>query len=135
MADKPPPKKKVFSRIPIRLFSESTPEIETSQHLAEIEHDDRPSSPSAIMVEEPLQDNIRTPSDTADGFVESFDDIDSTILAQETERERAQSQESERERAPTQDSEREQTSNIGVQLDSRQVRTIGMYVTLDIYVV
>jgi hypothetical protein len=76
-----------------------------------------------------------TPSDTADGFVESFDDIDSTILAQETERERAQSQESERERAPTQDSEREQTSNIGVQLDSRQVRTIGMYVTLDIYVV
>jgi len=135
MADKPPPKKKVFSRIPIRLFSESTPEIETSQHLAEIEHDDRPSSPSAIMVEEPLQDNIRTPSDTADGFVESFDDIDSTILAQETERERAQSQESERERAPTQESEREQTPNIGVQLDSRQVRTIGMYVTLDIYVV
>jgi hypothetical protein len=135
MADKPPPKKKVFSRIPIRLFSESTPEIETSQHLAEIEHDDRPSSPSAIMVEEPLQDNIRTPSDTADGFVESFDDIDSTILAQETERERAQSQESKRERAPTQESEREQTPNIGVQLDSRQVRTIGMYVTLDIYVV
>jgi hypothetical protein len=135
MADKPPPKKKVFSRIPIRLFSESTPEIETSQHLAEIEHDDRPSSPSAIMVEEPLQDNIRTPSDTADGFVESFDDIDSTILAQETERERAQSQESERERAPTQESEREQTPNIGVQLDSQQVRTIGMYVTLDIYVV
>jgi len=135
MADKPPPKKKVVSRIPIRLFSESTPEIETSQHLAEIEHDDRPSSPSAIMVEEPLQDNIRTPSDTADGFVESFDDIDSTILAQETERERAQSQESERERAPTQESEREQTPNIGVQLDSRQVRTIGMYVTLDIYVV
>jgi len=135
MADKPPPKKKVFSRIPIRLFSESTPEIETSQHLAEIEHDDRPSSPSAIMVEEPLQDNIRTPSDTADGFVESFDDIDSTILAQETERERAQSQESKRERAPTQESEREQTPNIGVQLDSRRVRTIGMYVTLDIYVV
>jgi len=135
MSDKPPPKKKVFSRIPIRLFSESTPEIETSQHLAEIEHDDRPSSPSAIMVEEPLQDNIRTPSDTADGFVESFDDIDSTILAQETERERAQSQESKRERAPTQESEREQTPNIGVQLDSRQVRTIGMYVTLDIYVV
>lgn len=135
MADKPPPKKKVFSRIPIRLFSESTPEIETSQHLAEIEHDDRPSSPSAIMVEEPLQDNIRTPSDTADGFAEPFDDIDSTILAQETERERAQSQESEREQAPTQESEREQTPNIGVQLDSRQVRTIGMYVTLDIYIV
>jgi hypothetical protein len=97
MADKPPPRKKVFLRIPIRLFSESTPEIETSQHLAEIEHDDRPPSPSAMMVEEPLQDNIRTPSDTVGGFVESFDDIDSTILAQETERERAQSQDSERE--------------------------------------
>jgi hypothetical protein len=81
------------------------------------------------------QDNIRTPSDTAGGFVESFDDIDSTKLAQEIERERAQSQESERERAPTQESEREQTPNIGVQLDSQQVRTIGMYVTLDIYVV
>lgn len=54
-----------------------------------MEHDDRPPSPSAIMVEEPLQDNIGTPSDTADGFVESFDDINSTILAQETERERA----------------------------------------------
>ncbi len=135
MADKPPPRKKVFLRIPIRLFSESTPEIETSQHLAEIEHDDRPSSPSAIMVEEPLQDIIRTPSDTAGGFVESFDDIDSTILAQETERERAQSQESKRERAPAQESQREQAPNTGVQLDSRQVCTIGMYGTVDIYVV
>lgn len=134
MTDKPPPKKKVFSRIPIRLFSESTPEVETSQHVDEIEHDDRPPTPSTIMVEEPLQDIIRTPSDTVGGFVESFDDIDSTILAQETERERAQSQESERERAPTQESEREQDPNIGVQLDSRQVRTIGMYVTIDIYI-
>jgi len=144
MTDKPPPKKKVFSWIPIRLFSESTPEVETSQHVDEIEHDDRPPTPSAIMVEEPLQDIIRTPSDTVGGFVESFDDIDSTILAQETERERAQSQESEgervqsqeseRERAPTQESEREQDPNIGVQLDSRQVRTISMYVTIDIYI-
>jgi hypothetical protein len=107
MADKPPPKNKVFLRIPIRLFSESTPKVETSQHVDEIEHDDRPPSPSAIMVEEPLQDIIRTLSDTVGGFVESFDDIDSTILAQETERERVQSQESERERAPTQESERE----------------------------
>lgn len=87
------------------------------------------------MVEEPLQDSIRTKSDTAGGFVESFDDIDSMILAKETERERAQSQESERERAPTQESEREQAPNIGIQLDSRLVCTIGMYVTLDIYVV
>jgi hypothetical protein len=106
MTDKPPPKKKVFLRIPIRLFSDSTPEVQTSQHVDEIEHD-RPPSPSAIMVEEPLQDIICTPSDTDGGFVESFDDIDSTILAQETERERVQSQESEGERAQSQESERE----------------------------
>jgi F0F1-type ATP synthase epsilon subunit len=89
------------------------------------------------MVEEPLQDSIRTPSDTAGGFVKSFDNIDSKILAQETERERAQSQESERERAqsqksereraPTQEFEREQALNTSIQLDSRKVRTIGMY--------
>jgi hypothetical protein len=80
MADKPPPRKKDFSQIPIRLFSESTPKIE---------HEDRPTSPSAFMIEELLQDIIRMLSDTAGGFVESFDDdLDSTILAQETERER-----------------------------------------------
>jgi hypothetical protein len=112
MTDKPPPKKKVSSRIPIRLFLEFAPEVKTSQHVDEIEHDDRLPSPSAIMVEEPLQDIIRTLSDTAGGFVEPFDDIDSTILAQETERERAQPQESEREQAPTQESEREQAPNI-----------------------
>jgi len=35
----------------------------------------------------PLQDNIHTPSDTAGGFAEFFDDdLDSTILAHESER-------------------------------------------------
>jgi hypothetical protein len=134
MADKPPPRKKVFFWIPIRLFSESTPEVETSQHADEIEHEDRPPSPSAIMVEEPLKDSIRTPYTTG-GFVKSFDDLDSTILAQETKQKRAQSQESKRERAPAQESQREQAPNTGVQLDSRQVCTIGMYGTVDIYVV
>jgi hypothetical protein len=101
-----------------------------------MEHEDYPPSPSAFMVEEPLQDSIRTPSDTASGFADSFDDdLDSTILAQESERERAPAQESESERAPAQESERERAPNTGVQLDSRQVRTIGTYVTLDIYVV
>jgi len=42
MTDKPPPKNKVFSRIPIRLFSESTPEVETIQHVDKIENNDRP---------------------------------------------------------------------------------------------
>jgi len=81
MANKPPSRKKLFLRIPTRLFSESTPEAETSQHVDEIEHDDRPPSPSAFMVEEPLQVSIRTPSDTTGGFAEFFyDDLDSTIL-------------------------------------------------------
>jgi hypothetical protein len=44
-----------------------------------------------------------------------YDDLDYTILAHESKRERA--------------------PNTGVLLDSRQVRTISMYVTLDIYVV
>jgi hypothetical protein len=88
------------------------------------------------MVEEPLQDSVRTSSNTAGGFVESLNDVlDSTILAQEIERERARSQESESERTPSQEFEREQAPNTGIQLDSRQVRTIGIYVTLDIYVV
>jgi hypothetical protein len=68
MADKPPLRKKLFLRIPTRLFLESTPEAETSQHVDEMEQDDRPTSPSAFMVEESLQDNICTLLDTADGF-------------------------------------------------------------------
>jgi hypothetical protein len=79
-----------------------------------------------LMVDEPLQDSIRTPSDTAGGFAEFFDDdLDSTILVLEFEREQVLAQESERERAP----------NTDVQLDSRQVCMIGMYIKLDIYVV
>jgi hypothetical protein len=42
------------------------------------------------MVDEPLHDSIRTPSDTASGFAEFFyDDLDSTILAHDSERKRA----------------------------------------------
>jgi hypothetical protein len=90
MANKPPPRKKFFLRIPIRLFQESTPEVETSQHVDEMEHEDCPPSPSAFMVDEPLQDSIRTPPDTAGELAESFDDdLDSRILAQEFEREQA----------------------------------------------
>jgi hypothetical protein len=106
-------------------------EVETSQHVDEMEHEDRPPSLSVFMV----KDSIRTPSDTTGRFAKSFDnDLDSTILAQESERERALAQKSERERAPAQESERERAPNTGVQLDSRQVRPIGTYVAVDIYV-
>jgi hypothetical protein len=91
-----------------------------------MEHEDRPPSPHAFMVDEPLQNSIHTPSDKAGEFAESSDDdLDSMILAQE----------SEREGAPAQESERELALNTGVLLDNRQVRIIGTYVILDIYVV
>jgi hypothetical protein len=42
--------------------------------------DPRPPSPSAFFDEEPLFDSIYTPSDTASGFAELLDDLDTTIL-------------------------------------------------------
>jgi len=75
-----------------------------------------PPSPSAFMVEETLLDSILTSSDTTGGFAEYFnDELDSTILAYEDES--------------------QQATNTGVLLDNRQVRTIGTYVILDIYVI
>ncbi len=72
----------------------------------------RPPSLSAFTVEEPLLDNISILPGTAGGFAEFFDDeLDNTILVHEAER--------------------EQAPDIGVPLDSRQVHTIGTYVTFD----
>jgi hypothetical protein len=111
-----PPKNRLYARIPARRVTKSTVEAQPSQHVDEMAQDPHPPSPIAFMVEETLLDSTRTPSETDGGFAEYFnDELDSTILAHEDER--------------------EQVTNTSILLDSQQVRSIDTYVILDVYVI
>jgi hypothetical protein len=98
----------VPNRVPIVESLNPAPTADNVPIPDEMAQDPRPPSPSAL-IEEPLVDDVHTSSDTASTeFVEFLRDLDTPIL-------------------PHKDN-RAQGSNIGVLLDSRQVRTIGIYV-------